>query len=345
MATSVQQNVYKFLSSVGCTRVCISKDGVSKDFELKYANGWKSLIYLLCHINFLIKVTFVILLSYGAFEPVTEFFDWIAILLWFLIISMILTSERLFYRKHPFFEILCAGWSYQESLYQCLVDTGEEFQQQLRALTMSRVKLQSFIAVVGSAAMLFQYLAAPKYCVFTYSAIQEDTLPLYILFGAHELLFIFHGWQFYGGIIYVSSCFGAELTHCIKTLTDVLHSWSSNSGKRNRLVKFQHGSSAVEKQNANHVISVESRDQRTGNAIKWVNSLDDIMMEYKKLIIWSDRINDYASYNFLVIHGLAYMQMISDVFVMIQLLRMPETDVIGIIFFAEDAGVQNQAFV
>lgn len=123
--------------------MCISKNDQSfVRFKFEYANNWKLLFYIVCHINFLVKVSFVCLLSFGAFEPVTEFFDWIAILLWFLIIFMILTSERLFYRKYPFFEILCAGWSYQESLYQNLVDSGDIFRKKLEKLAYSRVLLQ-----------------------------------------------------------------------------------------------------------------------------------------------------------------------------------------------------------
>lgn len=196
--------------------------------------------------------------------------------------------------------------------------------------------------------MLFQYLAAPKYCVFTYSAIPQDTLPLYILFGAHELVFIFHGWQFYGGIIYVSSCFGAELIHCINTLTEVLQQISSargTLGKQNRFIKKRAGESSTQL-GSHHVDTLEVslggfHEQVHVRVFKndIVSSIEDIMLEYKKLTIWSDRINDYASYNFLTIHGLAYCQMVSDVFVMIQLLRMAETDVVSIIFFAEDAGV------
>ncbi len=142
MASTVQLKVYNVLSCIGCTRVCISNDDLSTLFELKYTYNWKLLIYIICHINFLIKVSFVILLSFGAFGPITEFFDWIAILLWFLIIFMILTSESLFYRKYPFFEILCAGWSYQESLYQNLIDEGEDFKRKLHNLAYSRVFLQ-----------------------------------------------------------------------------------------------------------------------------------------------------------------------------------------------------------
>lgn len=209
--------------------------------------------------------------------------------------------------------------------------------------------MTSWIAVIGSAAMLFQYLAAPKYCVFTYSAIAEDTTALYILFGAHELLFIFHGWQFYGGIIYVSSCFGAELIHCISTLTGVLQALPTSTygnGERNRFLKSLSARNSVNSNSKNTSLN-EQDEQMQIYRMKGslLTALEDVMIEYKKLTIWCDRINDYASYNFLTIHGLAYCQMVSDVFVMIQLLRMPETDVVSIIFFAEDAGVMGDFFV
>lgn len=200
-----------------------------------------------------------------------------------------------------------------------------------------------WIALVGSAAMLFQYLAAPKYCVFTYSAINIDTFFLYILFGAHELLFIFHGWQFYGGIIYVSSNLGAEIHLCLRFLREAL----VTSRTTNRRVIYS--ASGCTPNEISLINDAEiwdtdslSRDRKASSLPK-INSspLNSIITEYRKLTIFSDQLNDYASYNFLVIHVLAYCQMISDVFVMIQLLRMPETDVVGIIFFAEDAFVSK----
>jgi hypothetical protein len=164
--------------------------------------------------------------------------------------------------------------------------------------------------------------------VFTYSAIEADTLPLYIAFGIHEFIFILHGWTFYGGIIYVSSCFGAEMNHCIGTLTEAL----ITIGISGRNSTF---SSYVDQE-------IPSKRRKSSGAKPHTNDVYSLIMEYRKMIIYSDRINDFASYNFLVIHVLAYCQMISDVFVMIQLLRMPETDVVSIIFFAEDAGVNNK---
>lgn len=142
MASSVQQKVYKLLSSIGCTRVCITQEPETCTFKLSNARNWKLVVYIFCHVNFIIKVSFVVALSNGTFTPITEFFDWIAILLWFLIIFMILTSERLFYKKYPFFEILCAGWSYQESLSQSLIDTGTDFKRKLHKLGCSRIFLQ-----------------------------------------------------------------------------------------------------------------------------------------------------------------------------------------------------------
>jgi hypothetical protein len=141
MATEFQEKVYNALSCIGCTRIGIQRDEKSGQFSIKYQHGWKALVYTVLHLNFLLKFSFVILLSVGSFEPVTEFFDWIAILEWYLIISMIFTSERLFVKIYPFFEILCAGWRIQNELYVKL-NKDEDFKAELRTVVKSRVNLQ-----------------------------------------------------------------------------------------------------------------------------------------------------------------------------------------------------------
>lgn len=141
MASNFQEKVFHVLSCIGCTRISVTKDKTGA-YSLSYTWDLRAIIYFICHLNFLLKFSFVLLLSFGAFEPVTEFFDWIAILLWFLIIFMILTSERLFYKIHPFFEILCAGWKLQNEFYTRL-NNDQDFKNELKQLAKSRVILQT----------------------------------------------------------------------------------------------------------------------------------------------------------------------------------------------------------
>lgn len=177
--------------------------------------------------------------------------------------------------------------------------------------------MHRWIAILGSAAMMFQYSAAPKYCVFTYSAIQLDTYPLYILFGAHELLFIFHGWQFYGGIIYVSSCFGAELRIYLSTLRKAMITARTST---KRIIYSPRGlddnaTTSLVHDDYGGIWEISKPRRKASGSKPHSNSANAIIMEYRKLIIFSDQLNNYASYNFITIHFLAYCQMISDVFV------------------------------
>lgn len=144
MATEFQEKIYHILSCIGCTRIRVAKDQKTGNYTKSYVWGFRAIIYFLCHLNFLVKVCFVMLLSLGFFEPVTEFFDWIAILLWFFIIFMILTSEWLFFKIYPFFEILSAGWKIYNDLYVKL-NNDQDFKDGLRQSAKSRVFLQMYL--------------------------------------------------------------------------------------------------------------------------------------------------------------------------------------------------------
>jgi hypothetical protein len=57
-------------------------------------------------------------------------------------------------------------------------------------------------------------------------------------------------------------------------------------------------------------------------------------------MLYMDRLNEFCSMKFLFIHVTAYMQMIGDVFLMIQVLRAGEADFMTVFFYLEDCGVR-----
>lgn len=64
--------------------------------------------------------------------------------------------------------------------------------------------------------------------------------------------------------------------------------------------------------------------------------IDELILDYRKLSLYGEQLNEICAYNFLAIHVVAYIQMICDVFVIFQLLRTPGSDPTDVAYFIED---------
>lgn len=134
-----QRSVLNTLAVLGLSQVQIQKNGII--FSLNISSLAKRLMYFVLRINTALKFTFLILLSCGLFQAEFEFFEKMAILLWFLILLLMATSERLWYKRHPFFEILVAWWRIEEQIYQNL-GRPPGFLKDVRGIAISRVWFQ-----------------------------------------------------------------------------------------------------------------------------------------------------------------------------------------------------------
>lgn len=191
-----------------------------------------------------------------------------------------------------------------------------------------------FIAILGVLAVVVQYDAAPKYCVFAFSIVESEDTFLKWVFGAHEVIFLAHAWLVYGSVIYISSAMGAEFTYNIETLQEVLESIAKNSPNLKRRKRFSRGLSVL---SANQLISHEVASIELMSKLKATKySPFTLVKDYVHLRMIVTELNRFAAYNFLYMHACSYIQMISDVFQLIQILRMPEASLMDAIFFAED---------
>lgn len=138
-----QQKVFNTLAILGLSQVQILRDN-NGVFTLETSSAWQRFLYVILRLNTLSKLVFLILLSCGFFQAGFEFFEKMAILLWFLIFILLAISERLFYRKYPFFELLTAWWKVEESVFIRL-GSPQRFLKEVRWIGLWRVWFQGWV--------------------------------------------------------------------------------------------------------------------------------------------------------------------------------------------------------
>lgn len=223
---------------------------------------------------------------------------------------------------------------------------------------------------VGCGALMVQFASAPKYALNTYAVVPVDNWIMAFIFAAHEYLYMFHIWSHQASSIVLCEVFACSYMHIIREMTVVLESLilqgrpvevestqSSNtkvfSSKRSG---HREVNSRYRKNPQHRRLSEEQHSRRHFEVSEDINSrilkryLDphtkvpgteyDIMAllsDYKKLMMSTTAFNKWAG---LLQGGTTasnYGQFISDVFMMIQLLKEPETDLMAVFFFMEDA--------
>jgi hypothetical protein len=182
---------------------------------------------------------------------------------------------------------------------------------------------------VGTLAMGIQYSSTPKYPIFTGFLVTEDSPRMTVLFGLHDIGFLFSAWIFYGPVICLSSIFGRQISLTLDFMTDELKTLVRDP--TNFIVHQP-------KQKIQGKLFYRDIDTAESESSVQPYSIETLLMDYKKMMMYMDRLNEFCSYKFLFIHITAYIQMIGDVFIMIQILRAGG-QFWDIFFYIEDCGV------
>ncbi len=180
------------------------------------------------------------------------------------------------------------------------------------------------ITWVGCICFMIQYNADPKYYTFTYAFIQQETDILKALFGAHEFLFMLHAWN-------LMTCSNALFTFQAIALTNII---DRMTGAVNRLNTELERNEQIQKSSTQFVNS--GNNEKHAVTIKVTRakmshySINKILFDYKQLMILTERYNDWVSYKTIFLHVCGYCQFISDVFLAVQILRLPHTGIMDI---------------
>lgn len=216
---------------------------------------------------------------------------------------------------------------------------------------------------------MIQFAAAPKYALNTYAVVPADNVVMAIIFAAHEYLYIFHIWCHQASSIVLCEVFAYTYTEMMKEMTRILQQLISqgkpvhvpdpltsrhNSGNSYRENSSDSDFRKLRKNMQNRRMSDEEHLQRhiqikvetqakiikryLDPTTKVPGTEYDIMTllkDYKCLMLSTTAFNTWAGRLQGGTTGSNYGQFVSDVFMMIQLLKEPETDLMAVFFFME----------
>jgi len=204
------------------------------------------------------------------------------------------------------------------------------------------------IVSAGCMALGIQFLIAPKYAANTYAFFIYDHWILRVIFCAHEVVFVYHIWIYQACSIILCEVFANSYTHMMNELTIVFKQLIDlgvrqhpTEDEGNYLQEHEHQhqrrkQSAASKSFKNKYITKRRLDPRT----KVPGTEYDIMTllhDYEKMTLATNAFNSWAGKLMGGIMGSNYSQFVSDVFMMIQLLKEPETDMLAVFFYVDDA--------
>jgi len=134
------------LAFLGFTNTLIAFDELHNQYSLRWITGVSVISHIFMRANYAAKIIYLFFLIFGAFPSVVmEFLDNLTVGFWFLITALIFISESIWFRKYPFYEILCAGWKIQNEICWKL----KRRKAIKRKLQFSILKKAAFQAYVG----------------------------------------------------------------------------------------------------------------------------------------------------------------------------------------------------
>jgi hypothetical protein len=192
------------------------------------------------------------------------------------------------------------------------------------------------ILVVGCFILGLQFVYSPKYSVYTYAAFEHENDILLLIFTCHEVAFMYSAWNGYLSIVTLSSVNAVELTGILSSLVKMIKTLELSKPYKNTGLRGKLAGKDIETIQI-HLKETKISMPKNPNVIYSEYLMDEIISDYKKLMLCSDLLNSWCSYRIIFIHTIGYCQFITDVFIMIQLLRLPEMDLTAVMWFGEDA--------
>ncbi|CAL8090633.1 unnamed protein product [Orchesella dallaii] len=328
------------------------------NYTIKKAGCFRMLIYYGMWINTTIKIIYLIL-TYRGYLIEIHFLDQMSIWDWFLCFSQLVQETNMWYRKYPMYEVLHANWKIQEEVFRKL-GSPQHVQDKIMKTDKSLVIMHMVIVFGGCSALMVQFASAPKYALNTYAVIPFDNLFMGIIFATHEYLYMFHIWSNQASSIVLCEVFASSYTHIIREMTLVLGRLIEEGkpvkpikSSRSRRGSITSGPDSARRRRPLSDMEHRERHTEIANEVKAKivkRSLDlktvvpgteyditTLLADYKKMMISTTSFNSWAG---LLQGGTTasnYGQFVSDVFMMIQLLKEPETDLMAVFFFMEDA--------
>lgn len=117
--TDFQRRMWIVLSYLTLCKYYIVRDNAG-NFIIKNTGTIRRLFYYTLWINGVIKISYLTM-AYRHYLPVeVTFLDQMGMWDWFLTFSQLIQETNMWCRKYPMFEILCANWKIQETVFHRL---------------------------------------------------------------------------------------------------------------------------------------------------------------------------------------------------------------------------------
>ncbi|CAL8142560.1 unnamed protein product [Orchesella dallaii] len=326
--TEYQRKILGNLGYYGLAQTRIDKKQRKNDYFLRSTYTLPKILYWCYYANTLLKAIFLAFLILDYFGPVV-FLDKIAALDYILCVGIVTLGSCIWFLRYPLFEILYAFWKTENSIYNSL-GLPEDLKLLVDKRQFATVWIHLIIVWFGCSCLVLQFYADPKYCVFTYSIFELDTWYLRIIFCAHEFFFMLHAWCNMTSSGSLCTFQGIVLANLINRMTEAIEALTQKQVQcRNK------------RETGKHFMN-ETTKKRNGGILHHPNlrlnyDIEKLILDYKKLMLISDRFNSWVSYKIVFLHTCGYCQFISDVFVAMQILKMPDTGFADVWFYIEDS--------
>ncbi|CAL8091346.1 unnamed protein product [Orchesella dallaii] len=330
--TDYQRLMWQFFSYVTVCRFYVVRE--NGNFVIKKAGRIRQFIYHGIWINTLTKVTYLIL-AYRKLVPVeVHFLDQMGMWDWFLCFSQIIQEVHIWYGKYPLFEVLCANWKIQEQVFEKL-GSPKHVETAILKNDRSLFRMHIFMVLQGVFAIVIQFNIAPKYAAQIYAIVPYDNWFLRIVFVLHEIMYVYHIWVHQVCSIMLCEVFAFSYTQIIREMTVVFQQLIHLGVKQQNLKKENKSESASETFMQQFIVKrrLEPDTKVPGTEYDIMTLLHD----YQNMMLATTTFNKSVGVIMGGTMGSNYAQFVSDVFMMIQLLKEEETDMLAVIFYAGDA--------
>lgn len=196
----------------------------------------------------------------------------------------------------------------------------------------------------GALSIWVQFLTFPKYAAYIYAVVPWDNWFLRILFCTHEMIYVTHVWVHQAWSIVLCEVFANSYTHIVNEMTSVLRKLIDLGTRYKEASPHKsNGRQAAMSSKSEQLKSFKRKYiwKRKLNPETKVSGTDyDIMTllwDYQRLMLATNSFNSWCGLLMGGTMGSNYSQFVSDVFMMIQLLKEPDVDTLGVFFYAEDA--------
>lgn len=184
----------------------------------------------------------------------------------------------------------------------------------------------SGVCIIGTLALSIQFFYTPKFALNTYAIIPADTLLLRIIFCIHECMFMCHGYAYQAFTMVLAESYAVSYQHLLEEMNKALYS----------IIRMSKPKPLKQKEPA----STKGKSGEMKKRIMAPGTEYDIQLlleDYKKMMISAQFHNQWIGAVMGFPEAINYGQFVSDVFMLIQLLKEPETDYFSVFFYIMDA--------